>query len=586
MSKRIFRSFAALIVLAILLTFAAMEYISYQDACANMHSWAEEDAKLLAEYIDEYGTDAINEKTAGIIEGRVTLISEDGTVLFESDEDRSLMENHFERPEVQEAFAAGSGSATRRSQTFGRQSYYYAIKTADGSVVRISRTMDTVMKEVLSRIPVAAALIALLIILELFLAKSVTGRIVAPINALDLVHPLSAAEDEDVYEELEPLLGRIEQQNGQIRAQMEQLKKDQEQYLTITENMQDGLIVTDTKNVLSINKAAQKLFDVTPGECIGHSVITVNRDPEMREAFEKAMSGGYYEKIFERSGRSYQLHAAPVTAGLAAADKEAGRGDGESDSVKTAKKAPAEVYGAVILTMDVTEREQAEIIRREFTANVSHELKTPLMSISGYAELIENGIVKQEDIPEFASRIHAESVRLKNLVEDIIRLSRMEERGAEIKKERSDLSGICEEVIRALLPYADEQQVTLTYAGEIAEADISRQILFEMIYNLCDNAVKYNRPGGRAELLLTAEDGRAKVTVKDNGIGIPREHQARVFERFYRVDKSHSRQTGGTGLGLSIVKHGALLHDAELSMDSVPGRGTVIEILFPKPAQI
>jgi len=404
------------------------------------------------------------------------------------------------------------------------------------------------------------ALIALLVALELLLARSVTSRIVAPINALDLENP--QAESEPVYEELTPLLSRIREQHAQIRTQMAQLKKDQEQVLAITENMQDGLVVTDDRNVLSINKAAQRLFEVTPGECIGRSVIAVSRDPEMKEAFEKALSGEHYENTFERGGRTYQLHAAPVTADAA----------GEENAVR----------GTVILTVDISEQAQAENIRREFTANVSHELKTPLMSISGYAELIENGLAREEDIRDFAGRIHAEAVRLKNLVEDIIRLSRMEESGAEMRRERIDLSELCGEVAGTLKAYAEEKQIT--FSTELTRVNVTgvKQILFEMIYNLCDNAIKYNRPGGWAKLSLTEEDGCAVLTVADNGIGIAREHQGRVFERFYRVDKSHSRETGGTGLGLSIVKHGALLHNAQLRMTSAPEKGTRIEVRFPQ----
>jgi len=310
MRKRIFRSFAVLIVLAIVLTFAAMEYISYQDAYANMKSWAVEDANLLGEVIKEYGSDALNEFTAGTIEGRVTLIGADGTVLFESDEDSTSMENHLERPEVQEAILSGSGEATRLSATFGQQTYYYALRLDDGSVIRISRTMDTVMSEVLSRLAVAVGLILLLFVIEIFLARSVTNRIIAPINKLDLEHPLEGGENG--YEELDPLLHRIDEQNRQIRSQLEQLQKEQEQYLAITENMQDALIVTDAHSVLSINRAAQKLFDVTPKECVGKDIITVNREKVMGEAFSSALAGSYFEKTLVKNERTYQLHAAPV----------------------------------------------------------------------------------------------------------------------------------------------------------------------------------------------------------------------------------------------------------------------------------
>ena len=445
MRQRIFRSFAILIIAAIALTFAAMEYISYQDFCADMKSWAREDARLLGEYTDKYGSAAVDDSTAGIIDGRVTLIAADGTVLYDSDEDSSVMENHLKRPEVQDAFETGSGSATRRSATFGKQTYYYAYRTPAGAyVIRISRTMDTVIGEVLSRFPIAGVLIVMLILIELFLARSVTGKIVEPINSINLSNPKS----EPVYEELEPLLSRIELQNEQIRMQMDELK-------------------------------------------------------------------------------------------------------------------------------------QADMVRRDFTANVSHELKTPLMSISGYAELIENGLAKQGDIPGFASRIHSEALRLKNLVDDIIRLSSLEDTERKRKEERADLYEISEEVIQTLTPYADEQGVQLNFAGDHVPVYASKQVLFEMIYNLVDNAVKYNRSGGSADLTITETDGRPVLEVIDTGIGIAPEDQERVFERFYRVDKSHSRQTGGTGLGLSIVKHAAALYSAEVSIVSEPGLGTKAAVVFP-----
>jgi len=556
MRKRIFRSFAILIVVAIVLTFAAMEYVSYRDAYANMRAWAKEDANLLGEIICEYGEEALNSETAGTIEGRVTLIASDGTVLFESDEDSASMQNHLERPEVQAALSNGTGEATRLSATFGQQTYYYALRLDDGSVIRISRTMDTVMSEVFSRIAIALGLIVLLFLIEIFLARSVTNRIVSPVNDLDLEKPLE--NNEPVYEELEPLLHRIDDQNTQIRAQVEQLKKEQEQYLAITENMQDALIVTDTQKVLSINKSAQKLFDVTPAECIGHDLITVNRDRELKDAFTEALAGRYCEKTIEKQGRTFRLHAAPVI---------------NPDT--------SEVYGTVLLSMDVTEKAQAETLRKEFTANVSHELKTPLMSISGYAELIENGLAKPEDITEFASRIHAEAMRLKNLVDDIIQLSKLDEAGDAIHMEEVNLYDVCSDVVKSLSPVAGSKNIKFEFEGEDAKVMGSRQALFEMVYNLCDNAIKYNNDGGEAKLALTLEDGSPVVTVSDTGIGISREHQDRIFERFYRVDKSHSRATGGTGLGLSIVKHTAALHDAQINLESTPGRGTTITVKFP-----
>ena len=350
---------------------------------------------------------------------------------------------------------------------------------------------------------------------------------------------------------------RIDQQNKQIRVQMTQLKQNQEEYLAITEYMKDGLVVTNRKVVLSINRAAQKLFDVTQEECVNHDIITVSRNEEVKAAFEAALSGEADERVVDIQGRTYQLLANPVRAG------------------------ETKVTGVVILILDITEKLQAENMRREFSANVSHELKTPLMSISGYAEIIENGLVRTEDIQKFAGRIHDEASRLTTLVEDIIKLSRLDENDDHLPMEDVDLLEVAKDVENRLGLKAEDAGIQLKIRGKTAVITGVYQVLYEMIYNLCDNAIKYNSPGGFVCISIKkSPGGKLEMKVRDDGIGIANEDQGRIFERFYRVDKSHSRETGGTGLGLSIVKHGAILHDAKITLESALGKGTTITILF------
>ena len=500
------------------------------------------------------GTEYLDMDVSRITTSRITLIDSDGNVLFESEEPADELENHSERPEVIEALQDGVGYDGRLSQTFSKQTYYYALRLDNGMVIRVSDTMDSVWKNLISGLGIAIALIVLLTVLALVCVRFVTNRIVAPINHLDLEHPLD--NEGETYEEISPLLGRIHKQNQQIYSQVQQLKQNQEEYLAITEYMKDGLIVTNRKVVLSINRSAQRLFGVTLDECINHDIVTVSRNEVLKEALKEALQGNSSEKLLELGGRVYQLLANPVRV---------------SDGVG----------GAVILVLDVTEKQAAEKMRREFSANVSHELKTPLMSISGYAEIIENGMVRPEDIQKFAGRIHAEASRLSNLVEDIIRLSRLDEAGdAPLPKELVNLSEICEDVKKHLAASAAEKNVEFCYSGVPVQVTGVRQVLYEMVFNLCDNAIKYNQTGGKVDLTLEKLNGTVKLTVRDTGIGIAKEDLDRIFERFYRVDKSHSRETGGTGLGLSIVKHGAILHKAKVNVESEPGKGTAIEIVF------
>jgi two-component system phosphate regulon sensor histidine kinase PhoR len=554
MRKRIFRNTALLVVVAIILTFLTMGFVLYNRTYAQMQAHVESECEYVKASLDESGEEFLSRNLSRIADSRITLIDTDGTVLFDSAEDPEKMENHSGRPEVQEAMADGEGSEDRLSETLSEQTYYYALRLDNGMVIRVADTMDSVWRTLFSGIGIAVVLIVVLVILALIVVRVSTNRIIEPINHLDLEHPLE--NENSSYEEISPLLGRIHHQNQQIASQVQQLKQNQEEYLTITENMKDGLIVTNRNVVLAINRSAQKLFDVTVEECVNHDIVTVSRNEVLKDALQEALKGNSNEKLLEMGGRIYQLMANPVRV---------------SD----------EIFGAVILVLDVTEKQEAEKMRREFSANVSHELKTPLMSISGYAEIMENGMVRPEDIQNFAGRIHAEASRLSELVEDIIRLSRLDEAEAdELPWEETDLYELCQDVVNRLAMSAAEHHVKLGFSGNHAEMVGVRQVLYEMIYNVCDNAVKYNRPGGTAEVNLDVVNGNPRITVKDTGIGIAREDIDRIFERFYRVDKSHSSATGGTGLGLSIVKHGAILHNAKVDVESEPGKGTTVTLQF------
>ena len=482
---------------------------------------------------------------------RVTWVAADGTVLWDNREDPSRMENHADRSEVHEALVLGKGHATRYSDTLSQKTLYYALRLADGSVLRVSDTQYSVWMLVLQALQPVALVMVLAFCLALWLAGRLARQLVEPINAVDLNDP----GDEIDYEELAPLVGKLRSQKRQINRQMEDLRRQQEEFAAITGNMSEGLLVIDRETkVLSYNAAALRLLNAqTPAE--GESVLALNREPGFRRCVDEALAGRRREELLEREDGCRQVFASPVEL------------DGQS-------------VGAVLIVLDVTEREQREALRREFTANVSHELKTPLTSILGTAEILENGLVKPEDIPHFAGNIHRETQRLIGLVNDIIKLSRLDEGGAAAQWETVDLRATAEEVLRQLAPAAEKQQVTMTLEGSPTPVRGVPQIVEEIIYNLCDNAIAYNRPGGSVGVTLSSTPEGERVTVSDTGIGIPQELRERVFERFYRVDKSHSG--GGTGLGLSIVKHGAAYLGARVELDSEPGKGSTFTLVFPK----
>ena len=483
---------------------------------------------------------------------RLTWIENDGTVLYDTVTDAESLENHADRAEVKQALEYGEGESTRYSSTLLQKTMYCAERLADGSVLRISMSRATAGVLLVGMGQPILVVLIVALILSSVLAKSLSHRIVQPLNKLDLEHPL----ENDAYEELAPLLGRINRQHLQIDEQMDELQRQQTEFSQITSSMREGLVLLDEKeHVLSINPAAEKLFG-TDKSCVGQDFLTIDRSHDMSLAIERAMDEGHSEARVERGGRIWQFDVSRIGASGAA-------------------------VGAVLLAFDITERETAEQTRREFTANVSHELKTPLQGIIGSAELLENGMVKQEDVPRFVGHIRKEAQRLVTLIGDIIRLSQLDE-GDEMPRETVDLLTLSQEAADDLKTAAAEKHIAIAVEGGSETIGGVRRLLYEVIYNLCDNAIKYNVEGGSVTMSVGERDGKAFVSVADTGIGIAPEHQSRIFERFYRVDKSHSKASGGTGLGLSIVKHAVQYHHGTVELHSEEGKGTTICILLPK----
>ena len=485
---------------------------------------------------------------------RITWLRSDGVVLYDTKADASAMENHAQRQEVRQALETGVGESSRYSATLLEKTLYYAQRLPDGTVLRLSASRVTVGVLLLSMLPAILAVIAAALVLSGILAGRVSKRIVEPLNRLDLEHPL----ENDAYEELSPLLRRLEHQRRQIDEQLRSLRRRSEEFEQITASMTEGLVLLDNGGtVLSINPAAREVFHADEG-CVGQPLLAVERDTAVSHALREAMETGHGETRMERGGREYQFDMTRIQA------------DGET-------------VGAVLLTFDVTEQAFAERNRREFTANVSHELKTPLQGIIGSAELLENGMVQPDDVPRFVGHIRSEAQRLVTLINDIIRLSELDE-GGSLPAEPVELLTLCRDTAKSLEAEAEKRGVTFSVTGEEVSVPGVRRLLSEVFYNLCDNAVKYNREGGSVTVSVARDGGEAVVTVADTGIGIPQEHQTRVFERFYRVDKSHSKASGGTGLGLSIVKHAVRYHHGTVELQSEPGKGTTFTVRLPVEA--
>lgn len=551
MTKRIFRSInivALGVFFASVVLFMGALYNYFTGVCQNQLKMQTD---LAAQGVANEGIDYFNDL---MIENyRITWIAPDGSILFDSAKDTSEMENHLEREEIKMALSEGYGESSRYSSTLMERSLYAAKRLPDGSVLRLSVAQNTILTLSLGMAQPLCIVLAIAIALSLALAFRLSKRIVKPLNELDLDDPLN----NEGYDELSPLLRRIASQQDQIKRQTRQLQQKQLEFETVTSGMNEGIILLNKKGeILSLNRAAAKLFE-TDTQCIGKDILSLNRSFALQNILSKAAKGSFSEGKIALSGGEYQLDASPV-------------------------KAQDDISGIVLLIFDITEKEKAEQMRREFTANVSHELKTPLQTISGCAELMKNNMVAAEDIPAFSEKIYLEAGRMITLVEDIIKLSHLDEGAQDMQRETVDLFEIAENTVRSLTDAAKSAGVTLDITGSTCHVYGIAQLLQGIVYNLCDNAIKYNVAGGSVSVDVHEEKSAVVLTVSDTGIGIPPEHRDRIFERFYRVDKSHSKEVGGTGLGLSIVKHAAKLHDAKITINSVLDAGTTIKVEFPK----
>ena len=551
MTKRIFRSICLVALAVLVATVALIMGVLYGYFTDMQHDQLKMQTELAAQGVNNEGLDFFQDMN--MKDYRITLIQPDGTVIYDRQVQSGDMENHLEREEVQEALSSGYGESERYSATLMETSLYSAIQLDDGSILRMSISQSSILTLLLGALQPIIVIIVIAVILSLFLASRLSKKIVKPLNELDLDDPLS----NEGYDELSPLLLRVYNQQKQLKKQAAALQKSQDEFAAATASMSEGLILLNDKcTILSINKAATVLLD-TDQHCVGQNILTVNRDLELQDVLSKALNGEQNEIILDLHDGHYQISASPVI----------------SDST---------VSGIALLIFDVTEKENAEQMRREFTANVSHELRTPLHSISGYAELLKNGMVKTGDIRPIASKIYGEAQRMVQLVEDIINLSHLDEGAEDMLREKVDMFEIVKATVQSLEPEAESADVSINMTGEQAVITGVPQLLGGIVYNLCDNAIKYNHKGGRVSISLKSSPNEVILTVSDNGIGIPAEDQNRIFERFYRVDKSHSKEVGGTGLGLSIVKHSAKIHNAKISLESTVGKGTTITVRFPK----
>lgn len=550
MNKRIFRSIllvAGVVLLASFLIILDCLYGYFENL---QEGQLRDELSLAVSAVEEEGESYLSRLKPESY--RLTWVGEDGGVLYDTQADAGQMENHKDRTEIQDALKLGQGQSSRYSSTLMEKTLYFAHRMKDGSVLRISVSRATAWRLVLGMLQPVLMVLAAALLLSGLLAGRLSKKIVEPLNHLDLEHPL----DNECYEEISPLLNRINRQHEEIQQQLRVMRQRTDEFNQIIGNMQEGLVLLDEKEiVLSINAAALKLFGAEEG-CVGRSFLTVDRSHEVGQAIQQSLSDGHAEIRCHRGGRVYQFDLSRIAS------------DGR-------------VVGAVLLAFDITEQEYAERNRREFTANVSHELKTPLQGILGSAELIEKGMVQPEDVPHFIGQIRTEATRMVTLIGDIIRLSQLDE-GDEMLREKVELFALAEEVTDSLKDEAAKKKVTLVVEGQAASIEGVRRLLYEIFYNLCDNAIKYNVPGGSVHFFVDSNEKSAVVKVADTGIGIPAEDQSRVFERFYRVDKSHSKASGGTGLGLSIVKHAVQYHHGTIELKSEPGKGTEITCVFPK----
>ena len=550
MFSKIFRSSFITSILVLLMSFCMIFAVLFEYFETQIFTELENEAEYISYSVMSDGASCIDNFSGH--NKRITLVDEDGTVLADTSANADALENHAERSEIREANKSGDGKSSRYSDTLMQKTLYYATKLDDGTILRVSTTQNSVIVILLGLLYPMIIIVVLALILSIVLSNRASKKIIKPINEIDLENP----SENIIYEELTPLLGKISAQNKTISKQLNEAKQRQEEFKLITENMDEGLLVIDKNaNVLSYNASAIRLLEIK--DVTGSSVLAFNRSKGFRESVEKALMGKRCVNEISLEDNTYSVIANPVYV-----------------NEKT--------IGAVIVILDITESAKREQLRREFTSNVSHELKTPLTSISGFAEMMMQGGIPENTVVDFSTTIYKAAQRLITLVSDIMKISELDEGAGLPERKKVDLYALSKEIITRLDSVAEKRNITFNLIGDSACVMGSEKILDEMIYNLCDNAIKYNKETGIVDVIINTTSDKVSITVRDTGIGIPMGEQSRVFERFYRVDKSHSNQVGGTGLGLAIVKHGATYHNAEIILESIEGKGTSITILFDK----
>lgn len=550
MTKRIFKNTMIVVIMVILLCGVVIFGVIYGYFNKRLNDEVSNETKYIARGVELDGLDYL--QTMNDAEVRITWVAADGTVMYDNRADINEMDNHANRQEIKEALTSSKGDSVRFSNTLSERTAYHALKLSDGTVIRVAHTQNSVIILVLGLMQPIIVVFVVALIISGMLTYRLSRQIIEPFDNIDLDHP----EETEVYEEMAPFIRKIVLQNKEINDTMNRLREKQNEFTMITENMQEGFIVVDKNaTILSHNSSALRMFGVSCN-VENRSILILNRTDEFSHTVDTALNGRHSENVTTVEGRYYNIYANPVFA-------------------------EDELAGAIIIVTDVTEKEERDNLRREFSANVSHELKTPLTSISGIAEIIKNGIVDDKDIPEFAGKIYDEAKRLISLVEDIIRVSQLDEGEAMMTRQEVDLYEVANQAVSHLKDVAAKRSITINLSGEAAVVQGVPSVIDEMIFNLCDNAIKYNKDNGEVDVSVHTSDKSVAVTVKDTGIGIAKDQQGRIFERFYRVDKSHSKEIGGTGLGLSIVKHGAKIHNADIAVHSTLGKGTEITISFP-----
>lgn len=554
MKNKIFRALVALAAMAVLVASGLITFLVSQDYFNETKKELAQEARYISMGLESGGNDFLNKIAAENGSNvRITLIDKDGIVLFDNQAEAKTLENHAMRQEIMEAVAVGAGEAERFSDTLDKTTYYYAVRLEDGKILRLARTIDSIYKSVLQMLPIMGGIVIVVAFLASIVARRVTFNLIKPLDQVNLDEPL----DNETYDELAPFLTRIAKQKRQLSKNLKKLRGKQEELTIITNNMNEGLVLLNgQQNVLFINESAAKIFGFSAKEVIGRNILTVDRAQEVQDLLQKVSQAGKGEGLYEKDGHFYQLSGSSVNSS-----------------------------GSVILIYDVTEKMTAEKLRREFSANVSHELKTPLQSILGYAEIMKNGLVKDEDKQRFLERIHAEAGNMIELIQNIMELSRLDENKTLDEFEDVDLLKLAQSVTLRLKHKAQTKGVTLNVSGSSACVCGVQSILSEVLYNLVDNSIKYNKDNGKVDIKVQDGSEEVTVSVSDTGIGIGAADRERVFERFYRADKSHSKEIGGTGLGLSIVKHGVLFHKGRVELESEPGVGTTITFVLPKKRQ-